>query len=83
MVPVDNNKKCGIWEDGKRIHWFDEEQATAIKKGGDYSSHFNNAESAACCRKDATFGIPFGLADRMNEVKRKIDEVKKRAVKYK
>lgn len=30
MVPKDHKVKYGVWEDGKRIEWFNESEVAAI-----------------------------------------------------
>ena len=42
LVPKDEKKKFGLWEDGKRIEWFDEGKIEAINSGKfDYTTLFH------------------------------------------
>jgi hypothetical protein len=42
LVPKDEKKKFGLWEDGKRIEWFDEVKIEAINIGRfDYTTLFH------------------------------------------
>jgi hypothetical protein len=42
FVPKDEKIKAGLWEDGKRIEWFNEAQVGAINSNQlDYSSFFH------------------------------------------
>jgi len=42
LVPKDEKKKFGLWEDGKRIEWFDEGKIEAINSGRfDYTTLFH------------------------------------------
>lgn len=39
-------KKYGLWEEGKRIHWFDEDQVTQINNRSlNYNTFFKNPRS--------------------------------------
>jgi len=39
-------KKFGLWEEGKRIHWFDEDQVTQINNRSlNYNTFFKNPRS--------------------------------------
>ena len=41
MVPKDNKLKYGLWEDGKRIEWFNESDVDLInRKSLDYTNYF-------------------------------------------
>jgi hypothetical protein len=40
--------KCGLWEDGKRIEWFDNNQVAAILNGQyEFSRHFTRQPESA------------------------------------
>jgi hypothetical protein len=42
LVPKDNKVKYGLWEDGKRIEWFSEEEIAKINQRRlDYTKCFN------------------------------------------
>jgi len=46
IVPDKNKKQKGLWENGKRIEWFTEEQIEQINNlEYDYSYHFKNVDS--------------------------------------
>jgi hypothetical protein len=45
-VPKDGKEKFGLWEDGKRIEWFSEEQVNQINSNRmDYSTLFSLSNS--------------------------------------
>lgn len=55
--------KYGLWEDGKRIEWFEPEQVKSIEQGRlDYCGFFRKPESAALCGQNLCFGEPPGYA---------------------
>ena len=65
--------KFGLWEDGKRIEWFDESQVQQInKKTLDYTQYFNTGGSAEMVEPNAVFSKPIGFEDKLNDIKKKI-----------
>lgn len=73
--------KYGLWEDGKRIEWFDNETAHAIHKGQVYfTQYFQRPESAANVENyiegnDMGLGFtrPQGFNEALAEVKQRFD----------
>jgi hypothetical protein len=46
LVPKDDKTKNGLWEDGKRIEWFTEDQVSRINNySEDYTKFFNQSDS--------------------------------------
>jgi len=80
VVPKDNKVKFGLWEDGKRIEWFNETQVQAINNLQlNYTTFFHQTESETMVEPDATFKKPKGFDDRLGEVGRRIEELNMRA----
>ena len=51
--------KHGLWEDGKRILWFEPEQVDAINRGQqDFRDFLRQQESGAIVERDETFLHP-------------------------
>lgn len=51
--------KFGLWEEGKRIEWFDEDQQAQIKLGRlDYKVYFRKQESGFNVDPLASFDTP-------------------------
>lgn len=71
-MPKDEKIKFGLWEDGKRIEWFDQQQVQAINMGEDYTHFFHNTESETMIERDACFRKPYYFDDKLSEVKKKI-----------
>ena len=47
LIPQDGKEKYGLWEDGKRTEWFDDEMAERIKAHTqDYRVYFRKEDSA-------------------------------------
>ena len=73
LVPKDNKTKHGLWEDGKRIEWFDEIQVNAINNFQlNYTTFFRQDESDQMVDSFATFDKPKGFENKLAEVKRRI-----------
>jgi len=80
IVP-NQEPKCGLWEDGKRIEWFDQDAAQAILAGQlDFTQYFTKAESRNCVdnygeQQDIGIGFtrPAGFEEVLIEVKGKFD----------
>ena len=71
---IDNGKgniKYGLWENGKRIKWFDEQAVILInQKRYDFSTEFKDQKSQAVIKPNCSFEKPNGFDDAMNNVKR-------------
>lgn len=66
--------KYGLWEDGKRIEWFDRETADNIVKGKvDFRQYFRRTESAAWVPETRSFGKPLNFDRNMSEMKKKFN----------
>ena len=51
--------KYGLWEGGKRIRWFDEQNIKLISQNTlDYTSFFTEAESQGTIRPNSNFTRP-------------------------
>ena len=75
-VPKDEKVKYGLWEDGKRTEWFNEEQVQQINNFElDFGTFFSQRESATMIDGGATFNKPSNFDDRLNEVKRRIAQL--------
>lgn len=73
VVPKENKMKYGLWEDGKRIEWFDEDQVSQItRKQLDYTQFFNQSDSAEMVEPNAIFAKPNTFEDKLNDIKKKI-----------
>jgi hypothetical protein len=72
-VPKDNKVKYGLWEDGKRIEWFNETHVQAINNESlEYSSFFHQTDSERMVDSGAGFRKPMHFEERLGEVKRRI-----------
>ena len=79
-VPKDGKKKFGLWEDGKRIEWFNETQVGAINNLQlNYTTFFHQTDSERMVEGDATFKKPRGFDDALAVVSRRIEELNIRA----
>jgi hypothetical protein len=47
LTPEAGPAKCGLWEDGKRIEWFNDKMAKAVQDGENYSHLFLREESGS------------------------------------
>ena len=57
-----SDTKCGLWEDGKRIEWFDATQAQQVLQGKiDFTKFFHKPESAHYADLNAGFQRPAGF----------------------
>ncbi len=55
-VPKEDKLKYGLWEDGKRIEWFDENEVFMINSNKlDYTSYFKQIGSDGTIDKGSTF----------------------------
>jgi len=62
--------KYGLWEDGKRIEWFDKETAQSIKDHKyDFTGHFKRQESAYYLEDQGSFNRPYNFDIRLKNVK--------------
>ena len=59
LVPNEDREKYGLWEDGKRIEWFETEVIRGInERVVNYTEFFSNPESAELVQRLATFDKP-------------------------
>jgi len=82
IVP-NQEPKCGLWEDGKRIEWFDQDTAQAILAGQlDFTQYFTKVESRNCVDNYAEggpadlglgFTRPHGFEEALVDVKSKFE----------
>ena len=78
IIPKEGIKKHGLWEDGKRIKWFDDETIQDINKGDTtWWNYFNNPDSSNFVEKDADFCIPREFDMRIIEVNDKLSRLDK------
>ena len=69
--------KYGLWEDGKRIEWFNEDEVQSINaKRYDYTTCFNTADSHEQVEKNANFARPNGFDDKISEIKKKLAKLR-------
>lgn len=65
--------KFGLWEDGKRIEWFNEAQVNQINYHGfDYTQYFKQTDSDRMVEDNAILARPDDFDDRIADMKRKI-----------
>ena len=63
--------KYGLWENGKRNTWFNDEKVSLINQGAyDTSIHFTDENSVRGFQQSSTFSPPDGLSEGMNQVTR-------------
>ena len=72
---IDSSKqsvKYGLWENGRRVKWFDEQAVMLINQSRfDVSVHFTDKQSSSeALRPNATFLKPSQFDDSMAQVKR-------------
>ena len=82
IVPKEEKMKYGLWEDGKRIEWFNEEDVDQINSRElDYKQFFNQADSAEMVMPNASFRKPSGFDDKLSDIKRKIATLRSKTQK--
>ena len=65
--------KYGLWENGKRVKWFDEQSIKLInQRTFDYTTSFTEEESANHARANSTFLKPEDLDFHINKIKREL-----------
>ena len=65
--------KYGLWENGKRVKWFDEQSIKLInQRTFDYTTSFTEEESANHVRANSTFLKPEDLDFHINKIKREL-----------
>lgn len=75
-MPKDQKTKCGLWEDGKRIEWFPENEVELVNNGKlDYSHYFKQSGSEEVVDRDAVFKIPATFNTKLESVRFMIDQV--------
>jgi hypothetical protein len=63
--------KHGLWEEGKRIEWFDEEAVDKIKKGElDYKVYYKNSISATAVKITSPFKEPSDFESKLDAMKK-------------
>ena len=68
--PKKKKVKFGIWEHGKRMSWFDEQQYEEINEGSyNYAQHFELEGSINQCQPGATFLPPEGFEENIRNIK--------------
>jgi len=73
-----SKQKYGLWEDGKRILWFEEDQVDAINKGSlNFRDFFRDPESALACEKQEHFFHPNNFIQRSKAIRSKVNETRK------
>ena len=74
IVAEKNSKKYGLWENGKRVTWFDEPTVVLINQGRyDVTSHFKDEKSASALKPNASFKKPNYYDDAMLRVRRMLN----------
>ena len=72
-VPKDDKVKYGLWEDGKRIEWFNETQVQSINTNQlEYTSFFHQADSERMVDAGAALCKPLHFQERLSELKSRI-----------
>lgn len=78
LVPRENSEKYGLWEEGKRIIWFDDDAIKDINSGNSsWRENFKKPESNNIMDKDVTFSKPKGFDMRLIEVKDRLNKIDK------
>jgi hypothetical protein len=73
LDPKKEKIKYGLWENGKRITWFDEQKIKLISQQTlDYTTFFTEPESANTMRPNCTFSKPHDFDQKLNAIKRKL-----------
>ena len=69
LVPNEDREKYGLWEDGKRIEWFEQEVVRGInERVVNYTEFFAQPESAELVQRLATFSKPKGFDKQIHAV---------------
>ena len=71
-MPKEDKIKYGLWEDGKRTKWFNEQEVRAVSEGADYTSMFQQQDSAMMVSQDATFSKPYDFNDKLDDLKKRV-----------
>lgn len=70
-MPKDNKLKYGLWEDGKRIEWFDENEIQSINAHRmDYLPYFTSEQSKQMVEPNANFNKPKTFEANLADIKR-------------
>mmetsp|Transcript_20574 Transcript_20574/g.18214 ORF Transcript_20574/g.18214 Transcript_20574/m.18214 type:complete len:395 (+) Transcript_20574:2-1186(+) len=78
VVPKENVEKYGLWEDGKRIEWFDEDAVRDINSGDtSWKDHFKKPDSINYIEKSTDFTKPKGFDMKLIEVKERLTKLDK------
>jgi hypothetical protein len=66
-------RKNGLWEDGRRIEWFEDDVIEKINRlEVDYKAFFKLEESSTLMAENLSFNRPDDFDEQMNEIKEKI-----------
>ena len=83
VVPKDDKTKYGLWEDGKRIEWFNEDQISRINNySEDYTKFFNQSDSKQMVDSHSCFRKPANFDSQLDVVKKRNEELAIRAGKF-
>lgn len=76
LIPQEQKERYGLWEDGKRIEWFEEDKIQRINTHEeDYRIYFRKDDSANHCDEYATFQKPVRFHKKIESVINKIDDL--------
>ena len=65
--------KYGLWENGKRVKWFDEQTIKLISQMTyDYTTEFIEQESGKNVKPNCTFSKPTNFDEKLNKIKRQL-----------
>jgi hypothetical protein len=65
--------KYGLWENGKRIRWFDEQTIKLIsQRTVDYTTFFTEPESINSVRPNSGFNQPSDFNQKLQSIKRQL-----------
>lgn len=71
LDPTKGKIKFGLWENGKRVKWFDEQTIKLINQlTYDYTTEFKEPESGNHVRPQSTFNKPKDFDMGLNTIKR-------------
>lgn len=68
--PKKGKEKNGVWEQGKRLQWFDQQTIDEISNHRfDYVQYFKEEKSSQVINPSATFDPPMGFLQQINQIK--------------
>ncbi|CAI2364784.1 unnamed protein product [Moneuplotes crassus] len=76
VIPQEKKERYGLWEDGKRVEWFDDEKIHNINNHDeDYKIYFRKEDSSNHCDEYASFQKPNRFHKKIDSVLTKINNL--------